>query len=102
MTRIALGHHGDDMMETLFLNMFHGGQLKSMPPKLRSDDGNHVVVRPLAYCREKDIARYAALRGISHHSLQPLWIARTSPAESHKKYALRVGAFTPGSHRQHL
>ncbi|MGM0482065.1 MAG: tRNA 2-thiocytidine(32) synthetase TtcA [Pseudomonadota bacterium] len=58
-TKIALGHHRDDMIETLFLNMFHGGKIKSMPPKLVSDNGEHVVIRPLAFCREKDIAQYA-------------------------------------------
>ena len=62
MSRIALGHHSDDMIETLFLNMFHGGQLKSMPPKLRSDDGHNIVIRPLAYCREADLGRYAQIR----------------------------------------
>lgn len=62
MTKIALGHHRDDIIETLFLNMFFGGKLKSMPPKLLSEDRRHVVIRPLAYCRERDIERYAALR----------------------------------------
>jgi tRNA 2-thiocytidine biosynthesis protein TtcA len=57
--KIALGHHRDDMTETLFLNMFFGGKLKAMPPKLVTDKGDHVVIRPLAYCAEKDIARYA-------------------------------------------
>ena len=58
-TRIALGHHRDDMLETLFLNMFFGGKIKAMPPKLVSDDGKHVVIRPLAYCTEAEIARFA-------------------------------------------
>ncbi len=58
-TKIALGHHREDLIETLFLNMFFGGKIKAMPPKLLSDDGKHMVIRPLAYCAEKDVAKYA-------------------------------------------
>lgn len=61
-TKIALGHHRDDILETLFLNMFHGGKMKGMPPKLVSDNGEHVVIRPLAYCREKDIIKYSEMK----------------------------------------
>lgn len=60
-TKIALGHHRDDIVETLFLNMFYGGKLKAMPPKLLSDDKMNIVIRPLAYCKEKEISRYAEL-----------------------------------------
>ena len=58
-TKIALGHHRDDILETLFMNMFHGGKLKGMPPKLKSDDGKHIVIRPLAYVPERHLERYA-------------------------------------------
>jgi tRNA 2-thiocytidine biosynthesis protein TtcA len=62
-TKVALGHHRDDIVETLFLNLFFGGKLKAMAPKLRSDDGRHIVIRPLAYVSEREVARYATARG---------------------------------------
>ncbi|MFT5575659.1 MAG: tRNA 2-thiocytidine biosynthesis protein TtcA [Bermanella sp.] len=61
-TKIALGHHRDDIMETLFLNMFFGGKLSAMPPKLLSDDKQNIVIRPLAYCKESDLIAYASLK----------------------------------------
>jgi tRNA 2-thiocytidine biosynthesis protein TtcA len=61
-TKVALGHHRDDMLETLMLNMFHGGKLKSMPPKLISDNGEQIVIRPLAFCKESELIQYAKLK----------------------------------------
>lgn len=61
-TKIALGHHRDDMIETLFLNMFYGGKLKAMPPKLLSDNGEHIIIRPLAYVKEQDLIRFAKMQ----------------------------------------
>jgi tRNA 2-thiocytidine biosynthesis protein TtcA len=61
-TKVALGHHRDDIVETLFLNMFFGGRMKSMPPKLLSEDGRHIVIRPMAYVPEREIERYARAR----------------------------------------
>ena len=78
-TKIALGHHRDDILETFFLNLFHGGRVKAMPPKLLSEDRRHIVIRPLAYCRESELARYAQARNYpiipcdlcgSQHNLQ--------------------------------
>ena len=67
-TKVALGHHGDDLLETFFLNLFYAGKMKGMPPKLVSDDGKHIVIRPLAYVRERDLARWSELQ---HYPIIP-------------------------------
>ena len=88
-TKIALGHHRDDMVQTLFMNMFFGGRLKGMPPKLVSDDGRHVVIRPLAYVAEADLARWAARSAASRSSRATCAAARATCSGSRSAQMLR-------------
>ncbi len=103
-TKIALGHHRDDIVETLFLNMFFGGKLKAMPPKLLSEDGRHIVIRPLCYVPERSIARYAAARGFpiipcslcgSQANMQRVQVKRMLE-EWEQKYPGRVESIVTG------
>ena len=97
-TKIALGHHRDDMLETFFLNLFFNGKLKAMPPKLVSDDGNHIVIRPLAYAGEDDLLRYAELRQFPDHSLRSVRLPGQSAAQADQGDADASGrSATPGA-----
>ncbi|MGH8131490.1 MAG: tRNA 2-thiocytidine(32) synthetase TtcA, partial [Steroidobacteraceae bacterium] len=89
-TRIALGHHRDDIVETLFLNLFHGGRLKAMPPKLLSDDGRNVVIRPLCYVPERDISRYAHARAFP---IIPCTLCGSQPNLQREKIARMLAAW---------
>ena len=101
-TKIALGHHRDDMVETLFLNLFHHSRISAMPPKLRSDDGRHVVIRPLAYCGEADIAEYAEARAFPDHPVQPVRLAGDAAAQADQGDAGGVGPPHAGPRRQRV
>jgi hypothetical protein len=99
-TKIALGHHREDMLETLFLNMFHGGKLKGMPPKLVSDDGRHVVIRPLAYAAEKDLAAYAVVKhSRSSRAISAAPRRTSSGSRSRRCSPTGTGAFPAASRR---
>ena len=101
-TKIALGHHADDLMATFFLNLFFGGKLKTMPPKLVSDNGKHVVIRPLAYVRERDLAALRRAARVPADSLHAVRLAGAPAAQAGHADAARVGAQVPGPHRLDL
>ncbi len=100
-TKIALGHHRDDVFETFFLNLFYAGKMKGMPPKLVSDDGRHVVIRPLAYVRERDLARWAQMPVVSDHPVRPVRLAGEPEAPRDEGDAARLGRALPRSHQEH-
>ena len=104
-TKIALGHHRDDIVTTLMLNMFHGGTLKGMPPKLVSDDGRNTVIRPLAYVAEQDLADWAELRSRAVDRctkfLQSVWQPGEPAARRHQGHAAGLGEAATGAAGQH-
>jgi hypothetical protein len=99
-TKIALGHHRDDMVVTLLMNMFFGSRLKGMPPKLVSDDGRHVVIRPLAYVAESDLERWAVHR-VPDHPVHAVRQPGQPAARAGQEDDPRVGEAVPRPHRQH-
>ncbi len=101
-TKIALGHHRDDIVETLFLNMFFGGKLKAMPPKLLSEDRRHIVIRPLAYVPGKTDRPLRGGPRVSHHPLHAVRLAAEYAAHDGKEHAARVGAGISRPHRSDL
>ena len=101
-TKIALGHHRDDIVETLFLNMFHGCKISAMPPKLLSDDGKHVVIRPLAYVAEEDLLAYAALKGFPIIPCNLCGSQETLQRKVIKEMLAGWERAHPGPHRQYF
>ncbi len=101
-TRIALGHHRDDILETFFLNLFHNGKIKAMSPKLVSDDGRHVVIRPLAYVEERDLARLRRGPQVPHHPVRPVRLAGKPAAKAGEGDAARMGEKAPRARDLHL
>ena len=101
-TKIALGHHRDDMLQTLFMNMFFGSRLKGMPPKLVSDDGRNIVIRPLAYVAEPDLERWARAPAVPDHPVHAVRQPGEPAARADEEDAARLGAAAAGAARQHL